>query len=912
MKHVLARSSVSRASSSHQRVPDSRPGLRQSRLCHEDGCGRCRAWGGNRLCTTRLVRSDGVAARAVENADGELATTEAGASEREVALLKRELELLRRELEEARTSKEADLNASLAQYKELEEALALALHELERSAGLRSMDADGVEVSQLMEVVGNQEATLKELTGDLKVAQAAHAEAQAVARAAESQVDRERCHARELEEKCGELASELTQLKEVAEEAKAELSSQLSAAQSQSAAAEQEVERIKQVLAQHERELGEVKTTETSLKLKYDHVCKELEESIHQQKVLQAQISASKDTTPEAADDSMEELSKRYSDVCSTVSKLEAAVGNLQAQLEKKTEESRRLEDLLKDAESSMKQQTLEASRLKQQAAQLQEKLEDKAECIGALNKEKRQMRSEQDKANKHISDLESEIKLRQGELGMKASEIDMLATELEAMKMAENKLKRDLAFVQAEVERLLLVEIQQKSEASELTAKVVSLRTSLLKQEQDAHAQLGKLKSQISELESTRATLEDAKNTASQETAEMERALQEMDAVNKNQQEHLEGLVSERDSLVKEIEHWQAQASGLSHDLQVAEETIAMKDRYVNNTESKLNDLQLKLAQNEKALQSVQVELRQVTVSEKKATENMASLQQELTKRQHSLQLALQEKEALESRMGELESELLEQGELLLNAEQAAAKWEDQAVAEEDAGRQKHASLTQLKDEAKEEVDVAANLLTRAEEIADVLEKELTATEGSGDEAMDHSVVDLQQRVLDLEETLAEQSIAFDDALDRADRLQTEVGRLEAELQHQRDVGASELNESNSRNGGAALPSLSDAPDVEFVEAVKKLQSEEHEKYSKLLCSLENAAEGGEQVEKIVDHTKEVEEENKKLRRALLKRRNLLSQSRRFIEKFLQQQGPVLPDVQAQAFLGSQQEPGL
>eukprot|EP00803_Ostreobium_quekettii_P004609 evm.model.scf_735EXC.6 EVM.evm.TU.scf_735EXC.6 scf_735EXC:48293-51064(+) len=842
------------------------------------------------------ARSGACLARAEAGGAGALDVGRVGESGNEVDALAGEVEALRRELAQLRASRDADITASLAQYKELEEALALAQHELERSAGLRSMDADGVEVSHLMEVVGRQEATLEGLRERLEAAEARRDEAQDLARAAESEIGEERRRCDELGARCSELEGQLEEVGREAEAARAEMAKRLEEVRGMASEAEREGQGAREDLRQREGELGTLRERFGKLREEYERKCGELERVDAERKALEGRVSASEGSDGGGGRGSLDDMRKRYHAVVGEVEGLESTVKGLEAQVEEKASESKELQLMLKETHSALKQQNQRENRLKHQVAGLEARVEKNAEIIEVLNKEKREYRSELTKSGAQGRRLENELKQVQEQLAGKSDEANRLLAELKTMKLAESDLTGKLGSAQAEIEELLLKEIQQKAEVSSLAAKIVSLQSSLAKSEQDLHEQAETLKQREDELASARSRLEEAQQVDASRISDLERALSELVSLKDRQEGLLEGVSTERDALLNEKEAWTTQLAGLSEELLQAQETIADKDQAAIEAEKTAQNLEIEVTKLQESLHQAYSDLEQFNAEERKAAVSVASLEQELRKKQHSLQSVADDKQVLETRLASLEAELVQQAQYLLEAEQTVAEWQEKFAAQENMKEESVSSLMQLKEEAEAEVGAAAQLLTMAQEIANVLEEQ----DDPWDESAGAQV--LEQQVKELQESLAGQADILDGALDRANLLQGEVAALEGKLNKERDASILETAQSSSLNGGESeaesttVPSMA-SQEVHLNKVLDELRSEKALQYAKLVGCLEATATDNERIANLLDHTRGLEEENVSLRRALLNKRHAMSKARAFIEEFLCKQAPALPN---------------
>ncbi|CAD7702439.1 unnamed protein product [Ostreobium quekettii] len=838
-----------------------------------------------------------VVARARPRVDGDVGV--AGSSERADAL-KREVQLLRQEVAEVRAAKEADTAACLAQCGELEEALALAQHELERSSGLRSEEG-GVEVSQLMEAVGRQEAMLTGLRERLREAEVGQIDVQGRAgeRALEAGVERRR--AAELEGRCGEVAARVGEARREAEEAAMGLGEQLEDARALAFSAEEYAQITNRHLGQREEEIRGLEGELEGLRLECERVSEECVRVEARRRALGAQAAASERSAAAGGKGSVADVKRQYHVVVGEVEDLGATVKALQAQLEEKKRESKELRAMLVEIQAALRQRNQRENRLRQEVAGMQANVAKSAEVIRGLNKDKRKGRSEQTKSNALIRRLENELKQLRGQFAAKSEEVHGLIDELKTTKLAENDTTANLGNAQAEIEALLLKEIQQKSEISNLAARIISLQSSLIKKKQDLHAQTAALKQREDELACVTTQMKEAQDISSGRASDLERSLSELQTFNDRQLGVLDELSVERDLLLKARESWGAQVSEVSDELRAAQDTIAAKDRIASEADSRVQDMKAKLTELRVQLQQARLDLEQLNTTEGKAVATVVALQQELEKKQRSLESAAGGNQVLESRLTGLGEELMQQAQHLLEAEQTVAELQERVMARQDKEEEDVASVMQLKEEAEAEVDAAAQLLTMAEKIADELEEVNInpETESTGSE-------ELQQEVLELERSLVKQADILSNALDRADLLQEQAIALETELGEQQEASTGGTVVGSSPNGDRSAATCTGMPtaagrQAQFDESLDELLLEMTEQYEDLIASLEAAVTDDQRIAKLLDHTRGLEEENVGLRRALLSRRQAMAKAHSFIKERLQHQGPELPNTDPQ-----------
>lgn len=162
-----------------------------------------------------------------------------------------------------------------------------------------------------------------------------------------------------------------------------------------------------------------------------------------------------------------------------------------------------------------------------------------------------------------------------------------------------------------------------------------------------------------------------------------------------------------------------------------------------------------------------------------------------------------------------------------------------------------------------------------------------------------------LKARIAELEAALQHQSVAFNDSVERTEELQEEVNFLQNEvkrlMQEGKEMILSSLGAAAAHGGhDAGVLTKVNGLEDEVHSTVQQLESTELEEFSELLQQLESAASQDERLAEVVNFTKKVEEENRRLRRTLSERNQVLNQSKSFIQQQLEHSTAVFDDIES------------
>lgn len=881
----------------------------------------------------------------------------------ELEVRTQEVDRLKDEIEQLHRARGEDATASMAKYRELEDALAAVESELKsQSESMVSKDAsDPVDAAKISEIVREQDIVFQNLKTALKTAceEQEKAEREAIeARTIAEDMERKQTRFQQDYEL---LSKELSQLQILYAEKELEWMNDVQLVKDDCNKIKEASIGLEMNLATKDRKLETLESALETLKSESEETSTRLaelrREAAELKSVNQMYESQLKNglKSPEQQD---------FAQLKTQLTRLQVRVPILEDEIGAFDEVKKQAEGRYDDLEKEMRSYERKCAQLEQRSTVLQLTLEEKSNRLLAAHKEKKTMKSETEKMKRESATLHQ--RLAQAEKEYERLRMKLRESE-EQRKTLRDRFQEEIvrfAERQQEAQKVILYHQEHKNENHALGATIEQLR---------------------SEIESRKQELQQTLDSKAHEIECLNKKLNETEEALKGKEIDLMAAVEDKQKLTLKLEQLKtsskeaqlgkaAEVADLVKELETEKQAMKAAEMEVQNVKKELVKFQNELAQRQRIISVRDQEIVTLKDDARLANERVEALRGQITSMQtlnremedersemdgiiSNLNARLQEKqgevettqkavkemektisdldtkgkqsldqfsrqiESLEAyskqQEGLVESFFEEKQELQKSFDDLKLQLEEQIRKQEDTQTLYESSqkecielkamveksqldLKEAKNAAEAEIEKAQKILTKAEKMAHEMD-------GSPD-SKGATQKELLKRVRQLEEKLQSERESARRSAKNADELQHQVLTLKEQMVVlEKPKGPTEngtLSSDVEREIGELKKRLSKS-----LSAEEAALSEIHRLREQLKAVQSNRVvntgdvqmlTSDERLSDLRKHAQRLEAENEKLRKAAFKRNQILAQSRHFIEQYLDRSVNSMKDLQS------------
>lgn len=856
------------------------------------------------------------------------------ACQEELEMTTATVETLREEVQVARGGREDDNKSTLAKYRELEEALALAQVELEDQSINNETIGSGNGMGQLRDIVNDQEQVLGDLLVSLEEAESARSTAEQRVNKAEEEASVKANMVVELEERRNTLEGLLEDTKDALK--KAEELWKLERDQYRSV----EV-KLKDKLIIAARKLDEkakvAKDTQTSLEvLQFQY-----HQKVHLAEMLELKCESLKAECKILSQENGVDLSQDLESQLH-IRKLEEEIAVLNSKLSEVDKRdqvwAKKTNIQLKDIEAKDRQ----VQDLEQVLHEIQTQLCQKSDALSSSQEISRLSTLDAQHKKRQIKDLKKQIARLKHDLEVKGKKMGLLSARVEAQHKLESNSRIAVAKLQRDLGKKIVNDERQVGDPNELENRVSELHSQLLKQEKAFAEQQDNKERVIAELRSQLLAAQKKQNSPNvvqqpgkndfrglddhehsngdpnllsiensqlmYKVSALEAELKKSQAIHESLKNQLENVIKSEETAHGELEKMVAARSNGAIVDAYATSPPGETDRGATSIDTAESDVVISDLKNQLDSLQAQVDGKEVSINKlesalagekahaikmsKALNQDIQDLSKTLGEQRDSFVALAEGKAAAEMKVKEIE-ELLQSK--MIELEDAWQAIKQESTVQKRVVDSSEPTLADIRRIAAEELEATAKLLERAEQVALATRESMETTQGNSFSSTTPREKqyqnELEVQVANLKTLLEKKSLAASEAIQRSEGLEYEVSKLTSKLAQLQKANQARKNILDDKDAPSNhLSEVSESNET----AQKESQQPQKQLLSHEATRIDSDALGrsvdikSDEVHILKAQVEVLEEENVRLKKVAARRNKVLAQSKRFIQQYL------------------------